>query len=788
MEFRTVLKADLRRHRGGLTGIFILILLVFAALGAVLCVWANSGDYIRREIRRAGFGALTAWTSGVPEPEILTAGITALDQVERVEVQEIIYAEYDMSGQKSDSEGQLIVWDGGENRYRFFAEDLSGYRDAPQEITAGEIWVSPSMASMFGVGIGDKIIFPIARSGITAEFIVRGFYEDPFMGSSMIGMKGFLIGREDYRQILKTVGESGIDALARSGAMLHIFPEEGGDVTVAELNTLLNERTSLPEYAEFVHSESAIAGFMLILQNAFSGLMTAFTAVLLLVVLIVLGHSISSSIEGDYRNMGIFKTMGFTGKKLRRIQMARYLAAILPGMLAGLGLSLFLGRLVGRATLTTTGVLIPTGLPAGPVILASGLILVVLVGFIALKTRKINEISPMEAIRGDGPARSGAAARGGKWAYLPIRARHLKTSLALRQLTTGKRRYAGACLVAALLVFSASVVGRMDTWLGADGQGMMSAFNPADHDIGVQILGRRTAEEAEGTVRSHADITDSYLLAMPGVSVNGIDYTANVISQPERFHIIEGRTCLRDDEIVLTEFVASDLGVPVGGSVTVRSDSGSKIYTVSGIYACANDMGDNVGMSREGYLKIGRDNPNIWCRHYFLEDSSKKTEVREALEAEYGGDAYIHENTWPGLSGIISAMEALLVFLYGMVTVFIMVVTAMTGGKILSAERRNIGIYKAMGFTSGQLRGSFALRFGMAAALGAGIGSVLAAALTDPLVSAVMKMAGISNFSSAPTAGNTLFPAVTVILLFAGFAWAASRSIKKVDLTVLITE
>lgn len=328
----------------------------------------------------------------------------------------------------------------------------------------------------------------------------------------------------------------------------------------------------------------------------------------------------------------------------------------------------------------------------------------------------------------------------------------------------------------------------MDTWLGADGQGMMSAFNPADHDIGVQILGRRTAEEAEGTVRSHADITDSYLLAMPGVAVNGIDYTANVISQPERFHIIEGRTCLRDDEIVLTEFVASDLGVPVGGSVTVRSDSGSKIYTVSGIYACANDMGDNVGMSREGYLKIGRDNPNIWCRHYFLEDSSKKTEVREALEAEYGGDAYIHENTWPGLSGIISAMEALLVFLYGMVTVFIMVVTAMTGGKILSAERRDIGIYKAMGFTSGQLRGSFALRFGMAAALGAGIGSVLAAALTDPLVSAVMKMAGISNFSSAPTAGNTLFPAVTVILLFAGFAWAASRSIKKVDLTVLITE
>lgn len=783
MEFQTVLKADLRQHRGSLAGIFLLILLVFSALGTVLCVWANSGDYIRREIRRAGFGTLTAWVSGVPDLAELSTGITAFNQVERVEVQEIVYGNYTVNGQKSDSEGQLIVWNGGENRYRFLTDDLSGRREAPGKIAPGEIWVSPSLVSMFGVGVGDEITFPIARSGTTVGFTVKGFYEDPFMGSSMIGMKGFLIGREDYRRILETVRESGIDALARDGAMLHIFRQEGVDVTVSELNTLLNERTSLAEYTEFVHSESAIAGFMLILQNAFGGLMTAFTAVLLFVVMIVLGHSISSSIEGDFRDMGILKTVGFTGKKLRGIQTARYLAVILPGMMAGLVFSLFLGRMVGRATLTTTGVLTPTGLPAGPVILASGLILVVLAGFIALKTRKINGISPMEAIRGAEPA-----TYGGNTARYPLRARRLEAGLALRQLETGKRRYAGACLVAALLVCSASVVGHMDSWLGADGQGMMSAFNPADHDIGIQILGRRTAEEAERTVRSYTEITDRYVLAMQGVSVNGIDYTANVISQPGRFHIQEGRTCLGDDEIVLTEFVASDLGVSVGSTVTVRADSGSKTYTVSGIYSCANDMGGNVGMSREGYLKIGRDNPDIWCYHYFLEDLSRKGEVLEALETEYGGDAYVHENTWPGLSGIISAMEALLVFLYGMMIVFIMVVTAMTGGKILSAEQRDIGIYKAVGLTSGRLRLSFALRFGMAAALGSGIGAALAAALTDPLISSVMKMAGISNFTSTATAGNTLFPVVTVILLFAGFAWAESRSIKTVDLTILTAE
>ncbi|RGY97973.1 ABC transporter permease [Clostridium sp. AM58-1XD] len=641
------------------------------------------------------------------------------------------------------------------------------------------------MVSMFGIQEGDEIHFAVARSGISASFTVKGFYEDPFMGSSMIGMKGFLIGKSDYEKIEENIRKAGIDGLARSGAMLHIFREEGSTVTVSELNVLMNEQTKLPEYTEFVHSEGAIAGFMLILQNAFSGLLTVFASVLLFVVIVALGHGISSSIEADYVNMGILKTIGFTGKKLRRIQMIQYLAVILSGMAGGLTTAVFLSKIVSRAALTITGVRIPTGLPLVWCFLVFTLILLILTCFIALKTGRINAVSPMKAIRGETENSTGKGIEKGS---VPIFSRHLTASLAVRQLVSGKRKYAGACTIAVLLVFFATVVGRMNSWLGSEGQGMMSAFNPADHDIGIQVSGRHTAEEAESLVRSYTEITDRYLLAMPGVSVNGIDYTANVISDPGRFHIVDGRTCLNEDEIVLTEFVASDLGVFVGDDVTVQADSGSQEYTVSGIYTCANDMGDNVGMSREGYLKIGRDRPNIWCSHYFLADASKKEIAAKALEAAYGGDVHVHENTWPGLDGMITAMQALLVFLYAMVIIFIMVVTAMTGSKILSDERKDIGIYKSIGFTSGQLRGAFALRFGMAAVTGSVTGTVLAALLTDPLVSSVMKMAGISSFSSGFTPGNTLFPAAAVILLFTGFAYVISWRVKHTDLTVLITE
>lgn len=99
----------------------------------------------------------------------------------------------------------------------------------------------------------------------------------------MIGMKGFLICQEDHDAMAKLIQSSGIAALARDGAMLHLFSDSA--MITSALNQAVNEDTSLPACTEFVHSTQAITGFMLILQNAFSGLLIAFVIVLLAAVL-----------------------------------------------------------------------------------------------------------------------------------------------------------------------------------------------------------------------------------------------------------------------------------------------------------------------------------------------------------------------------------------------------------------------------------------------------------------------------------------------------------------------
>lgn len=792
MEKKILFGQGIKKQKGSLIGIGLLVFFTVLSLFTVLSVFLNGNAYILDEMERAGFGQLTAWVSDVPDKEDLIQEILAQESIQQVQSQDIIFSEYEGNGIESDSEGQMILWQPGETRYRFLTDDMEGYSQPPEEIPQGEMYVSPSMVSIMNLQVGDTVTFPIARGGKNINLTVAGYYEDPFMGSSMIGMKGFLISETDYGQIAETVELEGADALARNGAMLHVFVQTDEEASIDQINQILNSRTSLLEYTEEIHSAYTIRSFMTILQNAFCGIFAAFALVLLAVAMVVLGHSISGIVEQEQKNMGILKTLGVTGRTLIFVQETEYLAAVFLGSILGTMAAIPFTHGVSAMTVTTTGLLIPSGIPVLPCLGVFLAILLLLGGYAALRMQRIMDISPMEAIRDaefyESRENRGKGKEKAAFLYGGIQQKGLVFHLAVRQLLSGRKRYISTCLVAGFLVFFASLAGRMNSWLGEDGQGMMDAFNPADLDLGVQVMGELSEEEMENVVLSYSGIRDRYDLAMPSVSVNGTNYTANVITEPERFHISRGETCINPDQVVLTEVTAENLGIDVGSTVIIQGDMGSKEYTVSGIYHCANDMGANLGISREGYLSIGRDDSRLWCHHYFLEDSSQKEEITSALETAYGGDVHVHQNTWPGLFGIITAMHLLLAFMYGMIAVFIAIVTVMAGKKILNREQRDLAIYRSIGCSSGMLQVSFAIRFGLTAFVGAVAGTVCAAVFTDSFVSAVMGLAGISNFTSHPGIGNLLVPGAVVILLFFGTAWFMAGKIRKTDMNLLTVE
>lgn len=783
MYMGTLLKAGMKRQKSTIAGLFILIFTVSVALVMTLTVYINSSSYVRQEMSRLGYGDITAWVSKVDNLNQLTKEIESQKNVEKVQAQTVVFAGYTINGIHSDNEGQLLAYDPKQYPYKFLNDGLSGYENV-KEIREGEIYISPSLQPKYNVKTGDKVHFIFSRNGEEKVFTVKGYFEDPFMGSSMIDMKSFLISNADLSDIRNILSKtSDFNDLGRYGAMLHIFQNSSSKLSSSEFNKLLNNRTSLAQYTEFAYSNSSIYGFMLILQNIFTGFLIAFVVILIAVSMIVMGNSISNAIEQEYKDMGILKTIGCTSGDLRLVQLLQYVSSIVTGMIAGFVFSIYIVDAAARSTITSTGLLMPTALPYGLCLTAFVSILCMFVLFIYIKTMKIVQISPLRAISGNTQEKASYVKRNNI-----IMSEGLVFHLAIRQIISSGKRYIGIGIISILLVFFASVVGRMNAWLGPNGEGLMNAFSVADYDLGVQPLNNVSMKEVENIISSYSQMKKTYEIAMQRVTVNGVNYTANVINEPSRFHMLSGNTCQADNQIVVTEFVADDLGIGIGDSVTIGHGTRSNKYTVTGIYQCANETGGNIGISREGYEKIGNVNSYIWCNHYILADSTMKDKIMTHLQKKYPASLAVHTNSWSGLDGIVNTMHLLTIFMYAIVAIFILVVIALTSSKLLLAEQRDMAVFKSIGFTSLNLRFAFAIRVGIIAVIGATIGITLSSISADSIINLLLKSFGIGKFESTLDFGNGILVPLIIIILFAAFAYIFSRRIKRVDLTTLMNQ
>ena len=75
LEHPILIRAGIKKHKGSLLGIGILLFLTALSLTAVLMTAFVGNCYIREEMERLGFGDLTAWASNVPDADFLTESI-----------------------------------------------------------------------------------------------------------------------------------------------------------------------------------------------------------------------------------------------------------------------------------------------------------------------------------------------------------------------------------------------------------------------------------------------------------------------------------------------------------------------------------------------------------------------------------------------------------------------------------------------------------------------------------------------------------------------------------------
>lgn len=776
MEVLTILKANIRRKKGSFISVIILMVIISMAFTSFLSIKKSCTESVKNALTYADAANITIYINEHNMSDELMESIENNEMVDRAE--KIIAASFDVAfHDEKDSNGYFIQkYDS--SKFRRLTDDCSGYSDETGKPKKGEIYVTQGVLTRQYAKMGDtvKVYYNLTEY---VEMKIAGIVVEPTNGASVMGWKQAFVSDEDFETLLQKREEKTY--------ILKIYKKAECQLTDRQFRRQLNMDTFVIDKAIGSITRAESQYYTLLYSDIVISILMVFLVFLMTIVLIVMRHSISTSIEIDYVNLGVLKAMGFSKHKIRSIFVLQYLLAQILGAVIGFVIAIPIVNLFGNIFQPITAIPNENKIAVIPCLLILAGILILSALFVILSTRKINKISPVRAISG-GKSEIYFDSR----LKAPIEKKLLSSSIALRQFTSNKRRYTGTIVIATVLVFFMVTVTALGDSVNSKSaiEAMGFIYTEINLDLKDADAYDEKAEEIDGIIEKYTKIEKKYMIQSEYISINGENIFCTVYKNPEAMNIIKGRAALYDNEIVITEFISEELGIKMGDTVTVSKGGRQADFIITGYTQCTNDTGRCFNMNLDGVKRMGLEDEKIYYVGYCISDISHLEDIKKELTEKYGAilecDAWDPDSESSDIYNM--AIDLMKVVIYSFSIVFALVVTVMVCKKSFLQEKTDIGIYKAIGFKLGRLRLQFAVRFLIVAIISSVIGVGLSMMLSEKLVALLLRSIGISVFKMIFTAKIFALPVLLICGCFFAFSYLVSRRIRNVDVKELITE
>ncbi|MBQ2054554.1 MAG: FtsX-like permease family protein [Eubacterium sp.] len=801
MEIITLVKAGIRSRKGIMIGFMLLTLLIVVSIITMIGVRKNYETAKDKAYEIEDKGVIMGFFRGEDLTDELREKLRSNDKVASFEEVESLVGTDISVGDKSDGNGYLItkmidtvpIYNSDETS--LIMPGTAKYADA--KLKKGEIYLPYGLKSRFSTKVGDKI--KISFLGQTKEFTIKGFVQEAYMGSSIVGYKTAFISDEEYDDIYSSVQENikDIDVDGWSyGNIVYIYPSDKANQSSDRLFRDLTIDTKFGDMCRMAITREESENYTGIYINIMLAVITGFSMLLFAIFLIVAAHNISTEMEIDYANLGIYKSQGFTDRTIRLVYVIEYLFVELVGIILGVILSIPFERWLSRVFFTLTAILPDKNIPLAESAIFSIILFAITFVFIYIFTRKVSKTSPVKAITN------------GKDDFYfdsrlnaPVRKAGMSFWLGLRQITAVPKRYISIIMVTSLLIFSLISVELMGGFIQSRNalQTMGEPF--LDIEYGFKgIPPKGSSEEIEKIVEKYTTIKGRRYKSHIYVTVNGEKLQNEVMAYPnELSSVYKGRGIKYDNEIVITDSVQKLLDIDIGDTVHIGRNEYSADYVVVGLFQTMNDMGKCICMSTDGLSRLKEDPDekytadDLSMHGIVLEDASVGESIKKDIEAKYGDDIEVEVHNFEKdakefLDVFYVAAEASQLTIYGLSIIFALVTVVMVCTKAFIQERTDLGILRATGFSIGRVRRQFATRFAILCAISSVIGVILGRLFSAKLISFVFSLFGISRVELEYGLSFFVKPCLIFIVIYYVFGYISSRKVKKLSSRELITE
>lgn len=638
-----------------------------------------------------------------------------------------------------------------------------------------------------GYKLNDK--FEVTFKDTVVTFTIKGFTDDIFFSSLDTGSLGVYLPHDTYEELNKKLGGK------YNAELIYANLDKKDKEVETGIRELIKKDSSNFSLADITSSLfsldlSLVRMSRTMMASMISVMAIAFAAVIAIVCLIVVRFRINNSIEDDMTKIGSLKAIGYTSRQIISSVVMQYSLIALIGSIAGIWLSYLTTPALSGVFAHQSGLMWVQGFDGtiSSIAVCLVLLVVLLISFIA--AGRIHKLSPIVALRG------GIITHSFRKNHMPLdRSKgSLPVVLAVKSMLQNLRQsfMLFVILVAVSFASTFAVVMFYNTTVdtktfeetpGEEISNAVAVLNP-NNDNTRLIENIRNMEN----VRKVQYIDEA---AAKVDTADAISYVMDDYSQKETNTVYEGRYPLHSNEVALAGHLASMLQKKIGDNVTIKIGDKQAEFIITGLSQGSAMGGMNVSLRHDGIIKL---NPNFKQQslQIYLNKGVKADEFINRLKDSYGDSIIttvdMDKSMEQGMGIYTSTVSKVGIgILVITISVVILVLLLVINSSVIR-KKRELGIQKAIGFTTLQLMNQLSLAFMPPIILGVFIGSVLGITQTNPMMSVAQRAMGIMKANYIITPGwIALFGAGIVIVSYITSMLITYR-IRKISAYELVSE
>lgn len=632
------------------------------------------------------------------------------------------------------------------------------------------------------IDVGNTIKITIGSNEM--EYTVCGFFNSAMTGSHNCGICGILLTEDKYKELEKTGY-----ALESTLCSVRLTDKSQSEDYETMLKNAVFSRW--PAAYAVSNSYTIVAQSRYISQMICSGIMSAMAFFVLLIAIVMIASNIVNYIGENMQNLGALKAVGYMSRQLIGSLMLQFLGLSLAAAAVGVGVSYMLFPFINTMMVSQTGIPYQVRFLPFPMIAA----LVILGGAVAfavwLFSRRIKYVEPIVALR------QGVRTHNFKRNHVSLEETKapLNLALALKTTLSGMKHNIIICITMFMISLIVVFSGLMEENVIVDMKPFLNLVVGETADSCISVNAGFENEFLQ-IMNDDKRVEKMYLYHSETINhVGGLELVATICDDFSRINnqsiVIEGRFPRFDNEIAVAAMYAKKNDLKIGEEITITIGGKDGDYIITGFSQISNNLGKDCLLTRSGYERIG----TLQNTNYYMEltDSVDIDDFNLEIERRCGDEVNVTINIKSTIDSAsvvyVSLMKVIVIAILALSTIVIVFVLYLLVRTMLSNKRRDYGILKAIGFTTGQLILQTAFSFMPAVTISTAIGLIISYFLINPLTAVFLSGIGIVKCTFTVPVMFITIAGIGLILFAFGITCLLSLKIKKIaPRTLLVGE